>query len=238
MKAVILCAGRGIRLLPLTQDTPKCLLKFGSKTLLEYTIENFKYAGIEEILLVTGFKEEDILELVKRRGYSHINFITNHNYLTTNTAYSLNLALKHMENDFILINGDVLFDRTIFTDLLRHPQKNCVVVDNSIDLRTEEVKVITTNGRISQIGKDLDPAKCSGEAIGINKISGETISALSQEFDVLEQKGELKHFFEKGFDLLAHKAVNIGILQTKKLWTEIDTLDDFNYAKNEIYAKL
>jgi choline kinase len=238
MKAVILCAGRGMRLLPLTEETPKCLLHFGPKTLLEYTIESFKESGIDEILLVTGFKEESIRALVKKRGYSEIGFVTNRDYAKTNTAYSLNLALEHMGDDFIQINGDVLFDRTILTDLLEHPAKNCVVVDTAINLNAEEVKVISLNGTISSIGKHLAPDECIGEAIGINKISRDIIPDLKAEFDNLERSGELNHFFEKGFDILAHKKMNFGILVTGKPWAEIDTLDDFNYARNQIYAKL
>jgi choline kinase len=238
MKAVILCAGRGIRLLPYTQEIPKCLLKFSTKSILEHAIENFKEVGIEQILLVTGFREERIKELIKERGYSHISYVTNNDYFQTNTAFSLNLALKHMDDDFILINGDVIFDRTILTDLLDHPKKNCVVVDKSIDLNEEEVKVITQNGIISRIGKDLNPAKCMGEAIGINKISCNTILPLVNEFNSLEKNGELNHFFEKGFDLLTNKSCPFGILLTNKPWAEIDTQDDFNYAKDEIYAKL
>jgi len=238
MKAVVLCAGRGIRLLPFTQEDPKCLLKVGPKTLLEYIIENFKAAGIEEIWLVTGFQEEKIKTLVKVKGYSHIKTVTNPYYLNTNTAFSLNLALKHMDDSFILINGDVLFDRRILFDLLNHNQKNCVVVDDSIKLDEEEVKVIAQNGFISRIGKTLEPAECRGEAIGINKISSDAILPLSKEFDLLEQKGENNHFFEKGFDILAHKEYPFGILMTNKPWTEIDTPEDYNYAKNEIFTKL
>jgi len=238
MKAVILCAGRGIRLLPYTREIPKCLLKFSTISILEYAIENFKKVGIDKIMLVTGFKEERIKELIKERGYPHISYVTNHDYLRTNTAFSLHLALRQMDDDFILINGDVIFDWTILTDLLNHPKKNCVVVDNSIDLDEEEVKVISQNGIISKIGKDLNPAKCMGEAIGINKISRKTILPLINEFNSLEKNGELNHFFEKGFDILTHKSCPFGILLTDKPWAEIDTQDDFNYAKNKIYAKL
>jgi len=238
MKAVVLCAGRGIRLLPYTQEVPKCLLKIGPKTLLEYIIENFKTVGIDKIWLITGFQEEKIKTLVRSQGYSDIKTLTNPYYLRTNTAFSLNLALKQLDDDFILINGDVIFDRTILIDLLNHPQKNCVIVDNSINLDKEEVKVSAQNGVISRIGKTLNPSKCIGEAIGINKISSDTIMPLVKEFDLLEQKGENNHFFEKGFDLLAHKNYPFGILLTNKPWTEIDTQDDFDYAKNEIYTKL
>lgn len=238
MKAVVLCAGRGTRLLPYTQEAPKCLLKVGPKTLLEYIIENFKTAGVEEIWLVTGFREEKIKALVRERDYAHIKTITNPYYLNTNTAFSLNLALKHMNDDFILINGDVLFDRSILFDLLDHTHKNCVVVDDSIRLDEEEVKVIAQNGFISRIGKTLKPSDCRGEAIGINKISRDTIIPLSKEFDLLEQKGERNHFFEKGFDILIHKAFEFGILLTNKPWTEIDTQEDYDFAKNEIFTKL
>ncbi|MFW6140609.1 MAG: sugar phosphate nucleotidyltransferase [Acidobacteriota bacterium] len=238
MKGVVLCAGMGIRLFPYTQEIPKCLLKVGQKTLLEYIIENYKKSGIKEIFLVTGYKEEKIKTLVKEKSCSTIHFITNQNYMRTNTAYSLNLALKHINDDFILINGDMLFDQTILDDLLSHPQKNCVVVDNKILLDQEEVKVIAQNGVVSKIGKNLNPTKCMGEAIGINKISHKSIPKLSDVFNALEKKGELYHFFEKGFDILSHKDCSFGILLTHKPWTEIDTQEDYDYAKNEIFTKL
>jgi len=238
MKAVILCAGSGRRLYPLTKDSPKCLLSIGNKRILEHMLDNLRAAGIHEIVLVTGYIREKIEALVQERAYQGIEYVVNEKFDTTNTAYSLNLSLKSLDSDFILLNGDVLFDQSILDELLDHSAENCVVVDNTISLAQEEVKVTAENGRIRRIGKDLDPKVSLGEAIGINKISHKTIPQLRAVFDELERRGEELHFFEKGFDELCIKEENFGILLTDKPWVEIDTREDFQLAKEKIYPML
>lgn len=238
MKAVILCAGTGKRLFPLTKDKPKCLLKFGDRTILERIIDDLRESGIEEIFLVTGFHHERVAHLVEDKGYDGIRFVVSERYESTNTAFSLNLALKQMEGDFILINGDMLFDGEILKDLIRHPEKNCVVVDDSKACHEEEVKVMISDSRIKEISKEIDPGGCAGEAIGINKISAEAAKELSRIFDELEQKQEYHHFFEKGIEEFCANHGRFGFLLTRRPWVEIDCLKDFEYARGEIYVKL
>ena len=129
-----------------------------------------------------------------------MTFVHNEDYARTNTAVSLNLALKGMDSDFVLVNGDVLFDRGILDDLLRHPSRNCLAVDPDVALDGEEVKVVARDGRVEKVGKDADPALSLGEAIGLNKIGRDLVPELVAVYDGLEGRGELGHYFEKGFD--------------------------------------
>lgn len=243
MKAIILCAGRGGRLYPLTKDKPKCLLEFGAKTVLECCLENLRSAGIQDILLVTGYKKESVEALVRSRDFGRVAFVVNEKFGTTNTAYSLNLALKSVDSDFILINGDVLFDRAILEGLLRHPDKNCIAVDADIALDSEEIKVEARQGRVEKIGKELDPRQSLGEAIGLYKIGRDLIGELAAIYDDLERRGEWHHFFEKGFDILCQRFQGDGrgfglVLTERRPWVEIDTIEDFLYAEREIFPKL
>jgi len=238
LKAIILCAGQGRRLKPLTNNLPKCLLPIKSKTILEHIIENTIEAGIDEIFLVTGFRRHLIEDVVNQREFRQVKFIYNDEYSRTNTAFSLNLALKSLGSDFVLMNGDVFFDKGILTELIDHPNKNCVVVDNRIHLDEEEVKVIAHKNRLLRISKELEPKDCLGEAIGINKISKESIEKLTNIFDKLEQRKDYHHFFEFGIDSLLSDHTQFGVLLTNKPWVEIDTIEDYEYAKNEIYAKI
>ena len=238
MKAIVLCAGKGGRLRPLTEDTPKCLLEIGSKTILERILESLGGAGIQETLLVVGFRQDRVRDLAREKGINGIGFVVNEKYESTNTAYSLRLALIRMDSDFLLINGDMLFDGLILQDLIRHPQPNCVVVDRRIRLAAEEVKVQAIDGQVLKIGKYLKPEESLGEAIGICKFSREVIPALSAVFDDLECKGELHHYFEKGIERLCEDSVRFGILLTEKPWIEIDTPDDWDYASRKIQPML
>lgn len=243
MKAVILCAGIGGRLRPLTEDLPKCLVDVGGKTILESCLANLEAARIGEVVLVTGYKSELVERLALARCRTRPTFVYNGDYARTNTAVSLNLALKRVDSDFVLVNGDVLFDRGILDDLLRHPSRNCLAVDPDIALDGEEVKVIARDGRVEKIGKDADPALSLGEAIGLNKIGRDLIPELVAVYDELEGRGELGHYFEKGFDEICGRGGTdtrgFGVVLTgRRPWVEIDTLEDYERAVRDIAPKL
>ena len=237
-KAIILCAGQGKRLAPLTENRPKCLLPVGPKSILEHILDNLEEAELEEIILVTGFKSQSVEDLVNGKRNGRFRFVLNERFSATNTAYSLNLALRTVDSDFVLINGDVLFDKAILMELVGHPQKNCVVVDRRVALDEEEVKVIANGNKLVRIGKELNPEDCLGEAIGINKLSRETIPSLRDIFDELAARKEYHHFFETGIDRLVSRDFRFEIQLTERPWIEIDTIEDYYSANNDIYKKL
>jgi choline kinase len=243
MKAVVLCAGVGGRLRPLTDDRPKCLVEVCGRTILESCLENLEAAGIVEVVLVTGYMSGLVERHAVERSRSRVTFVRNREYARTNTAVSLNLALKGMNSDFVLVNGDLLFDRGILEDLLGHPSRHCLAVDTDISLGGEEVKVVVRDGRVEMVGKDADPSLCLGEAIGLNKIGRDIIPELSAVYDGLERRGELGHYFEKGFDTIcrgeaaARSAFGV-VLTGRRPWVEIDTLEDYEYAVREIAPRL
>ncbi|MHB8054739.1 MAG: phosphocholine cytidylyltransferase family protein [Candidatus Aminicenantales bacterium] len=242
-QGIVLCAGRGGRLRPYTDDTPKCLLSFGGKTILERCLDGLRAGGVGDIVLVTGYHREMIERFVAERGYPGIAYVVNDAYDHTNTAVSLNLALKRVASDVIVVNGDVLFDPSILSDLVALPVSHGAAVDADISLDGEEIKVIVRGGRIVKIGKDLDPRECFGEAIGLYKIGREAIGDLIRIYDGLEAKGEIRHFFEKGFDLLQENGRDdraaFGVFLTGgRPWVEIDTVEDYRYAERDIAPKL
>ncbi|MFO7865480.1 MAG: phosphocholine cytidylyltransferase family protein [Candidatus Aminicenantes bacterium] len=236
--AVVLCAGSGRRLHPLTEDRPKCLLEIRGKTLLEYTVDALKRHGIQDIWIVSGFREDAVRKLAAEKKWDRIHFVTNDRYHHTNTAFSLHLALKEFQADFILLNGDVLFDHRILKDLLSHPGKNCVVVDDRHELDEEDVKVTVFGKRVKNIGKELDPGQSLGEAIGINKISRDFGQRLTEVYGRLENKRELQHFFEKGFDELCRRNGHMDVVTAGFDWIEIDTPEDFQRAVSEVFLRI
>jgi choline kinase len=242
MKAIVLCAGRGNRLRPLTDERPKCLLSFCGKTILECCLEYVGASGIRDSILVTGYRKELIEGYILRKSLNNVTYVYNDRYESTNTAVSLNLALKVIEDDFILINGDVLFAREILVDLIRHPARHVIVVDTTNSIDQEAIKVIDRNGRVEKISKELDPKLSLGEAIGIYKVGRELIPHLIRIFDRLEQQGEFYHFFEKGFEKICEGGGDgqfFAISFTSgRPWIEIDTHKDFDHARREIFPRI
>ena len=243
LKGVVLCAGRGARLLWLADGRPKCLLRFGGRTILDYCLDGFRTAGVEEIVLVTGYRRELVERFIEERGERGVSYVVNERYAETNTAFSLNLALRVMDSGFLLANGDVLYDRSILQDLVRHPAPSCIAVDDKIPLDAEEVKVIARDGWVVDIGKHLPPRLCQGEAIGLYKVARGIVAPLRRIYDDLEGRGELQHFFEKGFERICAENEDgrrvFGVAPTvRRPWVEIDTPEDFSYAEREVAPRL
>jgi choline kinase len=239
--AVILCAGRGGRLRPRTDDRPKCLLRVGGREILGRCLNNLNRCGIRKSVLVTGYKSEMIEAFVRAGGWTGARFVANPDFATTNTAVSLRLALRDVSSDVILINGDVLFDANLLSDLIASPEANGVVIDREIALNAEEVKVVARGGHVLRIGKDLDPAVCAGEAIGIYKIGRETLPDLIRAYEELEGRGERGHYFEKGFEMVCGdgRGRTFGLTGTDgRPWVEIDTPEDFAHAERSVAPRL
>ncbi|MCH7589955.1 NTP transferase domain-containing protein [PVC group bacterium] len=166
MKAIILAAGIGSRIQPLTDNCPKSLLKIGNKTILERMISHIQDCGINEIIFITGYLENQIQEYVKKK-FPNIkaSFVTNENYRETNTGFSLLLAKDSVKNDdFIKFDADVVFDKRILKKLIGCSYENALCIDTKIHLDAEEIKVtIDDTNKILKASKKVDPKKASPE---------------------------------------------------------------------------
>ena len=191
MKAVILAAGVGSRIRPLTNNTPKSLLKVGDKTILQRMIDNILTVGIDQIAIVTGYLEDQIKDFIAQTYPDlKVEFIRNEIYDKTNTAYSLNLTRDFVEDDnFIKFDADVVFEKEILERLISNNQESCLCIDKNINLEAEEVKVIVDKeGKVLEVGKKIHPKKAKGESIGIEKIGKNAAKILFEELAKLRRK--------------------------------------------------
>ena len=237
MKAIILAAGIGSRISPLTDNCPKSLLKIYDKTILEMMISHIQDCHINDIVFVTGYLEEQIKE------YVNINFpdlkayfVTNEKYAETNTGFSLLLAKDFVENsDFIKFDADVVFDKEILKKLIEYPYENALCIDKNIHLDAEEIKVIIDDkNKILKASKTVDSQKAIGESIGIEKIGKNTAKLLFQELEeVMKDKKNHQEYYEVAYERLIEKGESFHALDiTGLVWVEIDTKEDFELAKN------
>ncbi len=238
MQAIILAAGLSKRLRPLTDSTPKCLLEVGGKTILEMTINNVLKNGINEFVMVTGYRENMIKEFISN-NYPHLNitYITNPDYENNNNSYSLWMTMHYITGASILLDSDILFDFRIISKILESEHPTCLAVNTAHELGDEEIKVIIDSSyKIQHIGKELDPQKCFGESIGIEKFSRGFFKKLGE---VLERKivkeNNVNEFYEKSFQELydsGNAMYAIDVSEYKSM--EIDFPADLNRAEDEI----
>lgn len=234
MKAIILAAGIASRLRPLTEHTPKCLLKIGEKCLLERTINSLLTNHIRELVIVTGYLQEQIVEFVHTHYPTlNVEFIYNEKYASTNNIYSLWLAGKSVgEEDILLLDSDIIFDPALISAVLTSPCPDCLAI-NRHALGEEEMKVISDfRGMVRQISKTCPISEAIGESIGIEKMSKEYVRHLFAELDklILEEK-QVNVFYEIAFERLIAQNRTFGIADTTSCFSmELDTVEDFNQA--------
>ncbi|MDP2162553.1 MAG: phosphocholine cytidylyltransferase family protein [Flavobacterium sp.] len=237
MKAIILAAGVGSRIRPLTDNCPKCLLKIGGNTILEMMISHIQDCGINEIIFVLGYLQEQIKDYVKTK-FPDLNayFVTNEKYAETNTGFSLLLAKDFVENsDFIKFDADVVFNKEILKKLIECPYENALCIDKNIHLDAEEIKIIIDDkNKILKASKTIDPKKAVGESIGIEKIGKNTAKLLFQELEIMmKDKKNHQEYYEAAYERRIEKGESFHALDITGLdWVEIDTKEDFELAKN------
>jgi choline kinase len=241
MRAIILAAGMASRLRPLTNNTPKCLLKIGERSLLQRSIDALINNGIKEIVIVTGYLHKQIEDFVKQQ-YPNINisFIHNEVYDSTNNIYSLWLARPKADGEeILLLDSDLLYDPEIITRILSTNAENVLTLIRH-DLGEEEMKVVTDSSVIKEISKTCSPSDAIGESLGIEKMGKPYTSALYKELGPMMNREHLENvFYEKAFERLIPKGHTFKILDVTGLFScELDTVEDFQNAKEKIPTTL
>lgn len=236
MKAIILAAGVGSRLRPLTDTSHKCLLHVVGKPILERMLENIARSGIQEVLIITGHRKNDIEEFVREHNFGlSISFAHNERYLETNTGYSLLLSRSFAENsEFVKFDADVVFEHLVLQKLIENPGDTCLCIDTNIHLEKEEVKVIADeDDRVIAVGKKLDPHKVRGESIGIEKIGVKAGALLFAELERLmgDEKNH-QEYYDDSYTTLVERGIPFHAANITGLkWVEIDTHEDYGRAQ-------
>lgn len=242
MKAVILAAGVGSRIKPLTDNCPKSLLEVGGNTILEMMISNIQDCGINEVVFVLGYLQEQIKDYVGSK-FPDLNaqFVTNERYAETNTGFSLMLTKNFIrESTFVKFDADVVFDKEILRKLIECEYANCLCIDRDINLDAEEIKVIIDDqSRVLKASKSVRPEDAVGESIGIEKISSSTAKLLFAELEeMMEEEENHQEYYEGAYERLFEKDIPFHALDISGLrWTEIDTKEDFATAE-KIFNKV
>jgi len=170
VKAIILSAGQGKRLLPLTNEVPKCLLPIGDKTLLERQLDALSRCGVNDVTVVVGYGAEKVENLIVQCSSESqkVETFLNAEYAVSDNLVSCWKVREKMEGDFLLINGDTLFEPAILERLLQTPSHEVTVTISSKDeYDADDMKVQLDGARLLQIGKTLAPEEVDAESIGM-----------------------------------------------------------------------
>lgn len=233
-KALILAAGLGTRLAPLTDDRPKSLVPVNGKPILFKQIENLIENGISDITIVSGYKAEYLKRVVLEK-YPNISIVESKNYATTNNMYSAYLGIRNMFLDgklqpFFMMNADVFFDSSVITALIQDQRENLIVVD--IGRYCEEsMKVVERESRLIAISKQISEQDALGCSIDVYKFGASGgVAFFERCVEYIEKRGELKKWSE----VALNDALNDALFEACPLngrWFEIDNHEDLAAAE-------
>lgn len=241
MKALILAAGIGSRLRPITNNKPKTLVNINGKPILGYVLDSLESNGIREIVICVGFFSDLIINYCEL-NFPQLNFkfVENKEYDTTNNMYSLYLAKDYLDDDMLIMNGDVVFDKEIIKNLIL--QKGSVVAVDVKEYFEESMKIIVgRDNLVTGISKKFSKKEAYGCSIDIYKIDKKDLENIKKETSqIIEKDKDLNQWTEVMLDNLFKK----GELPArpydinKYKWCEVDNFEDLSRAEIQFNYKL
>jgi len=230
MKAIILAAGVGSRLQPLTNNIPKSLLNlYNGERIIDRTIRLLKKCGINDITIVVGYQHKKFDEISEHE----CKIVFNPFYEVSNSIVSLWFARDNMDSDTIILNSDVIFSEELLANAIKVNNEATVLLDTSVK-KEADYKVEVQDDKVVVMSKNLDTF--FGEYIGITVLNKVGASKLKQKVCQLVDHGMVNEWYETAlvemiyldnFDLHYFDVVDYH-------WIEIDNINDLASAKKMV----
>lgn len=222
-----MAAGMGRRIANITNEKPKCFLEIGGLSIIDQQVEYMESSGIEEIIIVTGYKKHLFEE--KFKGKTNIKYSYNPFYSITNVLASFWFGMNCIKGDFIYTHADTYFEKSIYDSLLDAGGSVVLPVDFSHH-DDEAMKVLLNpRGQVIEISKEIGSTGKIGEFIGVAKISSEILSNVFNTTQRLIENGGYNNYFESVLqEMITEDSIFPKVVDVSgKVWGEIDCEEDY-----------
>jgi len=231
MKSVIiLAAGVGSRLRPLTNDCPKCMIEVAQQPLIKRLILQIRKFSLDSKIIVVGGYKVELLKKFLHKFDANIDLVINSDYLTTNNMESCRLGLETAPiGGCIIVNADCVYDDAIVKGMLEQ-KTSCIAVDSSQYFK-ENMKVRVEEGIVTKISKDLDDAsdiKTSIDIYYFDKMDRRSLHKIMLNFN---ENNDLNQWTEVAIDRLVREKPVLPKEFSGNRWMEIDNLGDLEMAQ-------
>ena len=233
MKALLLNSGIGKRMGDLTQNKPKCLVELqGQETILYRQVRALLEYGITEIIITTGPFEEQIKAYLKEHfPRLRIHYVLNPLYESTNYIYSMLLAKDFMDDDIILMHGDLVFEEILLEKTIQTSHANTVLVNPQASLPEKDFKARVEKGQVREISIHIFDDNCFF-LIPLYKLSQELCEKWLAEMEAFEKQGKLSVYAEDALNNILKEQSLYPIYFNRELCSEIDDVGDLETVRN------
>ena len=231
-KAIILSAGKGSRLLPLTAERPKCLIELSGRSLLEWQLDVLRGAGIGEVVVVTGFGEHLVEEVASARP--GVRCLFNPFYHVADNLGSVWMARAEFDRDTLLLNGDTLVSPDLLARVLgADAGPIAVTIDEKESYDADDMKVLREGDRLLRIGKALEAGEYNAESIGLLAFRAEGGRIFADQVDrMMRWPDGTRRWYLRAIDELARGGADVRAVSIRgEEWQEVDFPEDVKQAE-------
>ena len=225
MKALILNSGLGSRMGVLTSNHPKCMTEINSKdTILSRQLKQIANSGIKEVIITTGYYDEVLINYCESLDIPlQFNFIKNPIYDNSNYIYSIYCAKDYLDDDIVLMHGDLVFETEVFEKLLLS-ESSCMAVSSTLPLPQKDFKAQIKDGKVIRVGIDLFTDAIEAQAL--YKLNKEDWKLWLHEIIEFCEKGNTHVYAEEALNALEGRANIMAMDVGDLLCSEVDTPED------------
>lgn len=225
MRALILNSGMGSRMGVLTSEHPKCMTEIGyNETILSRQLKLLCNAGIDEVVMTTGFFDSVLVDYCKSLDLPmQLHFVQNPIYDKTNYIYSIYCAREFLQDDIVLMHGDLVFEETVLDDIVNF-DGSCMAVSSSLELPDKDFKAVVADGKVQKVGIEFFDNAFAAQAL--YRLEKKDWMVWLTEIVSFCEREEVKCYAENALNVISHKC-DIQAFDVKdRLCAEIDTPED------------
>lgn len=233
MKALILNSGLGHRMGVLTSEHPKCMTEISAReTILSRQLRLLSRAGVSEVVMTTGYFDSVLVNYTKELDYPvHITFVNNPDYADTNYIYSIYCARDYLDDDIILMHGDVVFEGSVLDDIITS-ETSCMKVSSTAALPDKDFKAVVKDGKVKAVGVEFFDSAMEAQALyKLNKADWKMWLDKIVEYC---EAGNTGVYAENALNEVTDKCAIEALDVRERLCTEIDTPEDLAVVKAKL----
>lgn len=225
MKALILNSGMGSRMGVLTSEHPKCMTEIGAgETILSRQLKLLSACRVTEVIMTTGLFDE---VLTAYCAALHLPmdyvFIKNPDYARTNYIYSIYLAREYLEDDLVLLHGDLVFEQCVLEELLAKVH-SCLTVSSTLGLPLKDFKAVISEGRVRQVGIEFFDNAMAAQPL--YKLYRKDWKVWLENIKRFCEAGQVSCYAENAFNPVSDRCIIYPLDYQNRLCNEIDTPED------------
>ncbi len=233
MKALILNSGLGHRMGVLTSEHPKCMTEISAvDTILSRQLKLIAAAGITEVVMTTGYFDDILVNYCQSLELPlHYTFVNNPLYAETNYIYSIYCAREYLDDDILLMHGDLVFEASVLDDILAY-EKSCMKVSSTIVLPEKDFKAVVHNGRVEKVG--IEFFTDAMEAQALYKLNRDDWKVWLDKICEFCENGNRNCYAETAFNQVSAKCSIYAFDIKNRLCSEIDTPEDLGMVTSRL----